>query len=738
MKAEMTDLKYIKGVGPVRATLLKDELGIRSVRDLLYTPPFRYIDRSRMYAIRELEQDMPVVQVRGHFVSFNEEGEGAGRRLNAAFTDGQRVMTVTWFRGLNFIREHIHTFVEYVLLCKPTWYRGDPQFVHPEIEKFDPDRPPQGLRGVYTLTETLRRRKFNDKTLPTIIGNVLESMPDLGETLPAEIVSRYRLMPLDEAIRTIHQPTSPQNLARARERMKFEELFYLELHILRYARRRNYSMRGQIFSTIGEYFNTFYSNVLPFQLTGAQKRVIHEIRADMNTGRQMNRLLQGDVGSGKTMVAFMSMLIALDNKCQACLMAPTEILANQHYETIREWAESIGVKVALLTGSTRTKARREIDEALMDGSLQILIGTHAVIEERVQFKNLGMAVIDEQHRFGVAQRARLWQKNEVAPHVLVMTATPIPRTLAMTVYGDLKVSVIDELPPGRKPVTTLLRYEESRSQVYRAAGAELAKGRQVYVVYPLIAENEKIDLKSLEEGYDAICRTFPNYRVAYVHGRMKPAEKDHQMGLFASGEARILVATTVIEVGVNVPNASVMIIENAERFGLSQLHQLRGRVGRGADQSYCILMSKQKIAANTRKRLNVMTETTDGFLVSEADMQMRGPGDMEGTQQSGIPLTLQHASLVTDGQILEQARDAATALLETHPEISGQAPLPSPSTLKTNPAPDANPAPPFSGVQPPNSASAPATLPVSRESLSLLAHELHYRFDNDTDWGRIS
>ena len=544
------------------------------------------------------------------------------------------------------------------------------------------------------------------------MGNAFDKFPTIPETLPAELTVRYRLMPLTEALRNIHLPTDANALQQARERMKFEELFYLQMHILRYARRRNLSMRGQVFSKVGDYFNSFYSDVLPFPLTGAQKRVIKEIRRDMNTGLQMNRLLQGDVGSGKTMVAFMTMLIALDNGCQACLMAPTEILASQHFDTINEWASKIGVSVKLLTGSTRTAKRREIDTGLLDGSLQILIGTHAVIEDRVRFHNLGMVVIDEQHRFGVAQRGRLWQKNEIAPHVLVMTATPIPRTLAMTVYGDLSVSVIDELPPGRKPVTTLLRYEQGRDQMYRATYEELRKGRQVYIVYPAISENEKVNIKSLEQGYEAVCRIFPDFRVCYVHGRMKPAEKEHQMQLFVSGEAQILVATTVIEVGVNVPNASVMIIENAERFGLSQLHQLRGRVGRGADQSFCILMSREQISGNTRKRLEVMTQTTDGFLISEADMKMRGPGDMEGTQQSGIPLNLQHASLARDGQILERAREAASAILDAHPEVYGF--------------------PPLSGVNPEGS------MRLSDGSLRLLAKELKLRFATQQEWGRIS
>jgi len=718
-----TDLKYIKGVGEAKAKLMEAELGIRSVRDLLYMAPLRYIDRSRMYRIKELTADMPAVQVAGRFISFNEEGEGARRRLVGIFSDGSALMQVTWFKGLRWISESVRTGVPYVLLAKPSEFNRSVCMVHPEIEAYDPSKPPQGLRGVYSLTEKLRKRGFTAKTIPTLVQNVFAKFKDIPDTLPAEVLKAYRLVPLDEALHQIHVPTSPQRLQQARERMKFEELFYLELHILRYARRRNASLRGHRFTRVGGYFNTFYSRVLPFPLTGAQKRVIKEIRTDMNTGLQMNRLLQGDVGSGKTLVAFMTMLLAIDNGFQACLMAPTEILAAQHYETISVWADAIGVKVALLTGSSRTAERREIHEGLTDGSVQMLIGTHALIEDNVMFKDLGMAVIDEQHRFGVAQRSRLWSKNSIPPHVLVMTATPIPRTLAMTVYGDLKVSVIDELPPGRKPVTTLLRYEQSRQQVWRAAGMELAKGHQVYVVYPLISENEKVDLRSLEKGYENVRDIFPHYNVCYVHGRMKPAEKEYQMQQFVSGKAQILVATTVIEVGVNVPNASVMIIENAERFGLSQLHQLRGRVGRGADQSYCILMSKQQISSTTRHRLEVMTQTTDGFLISEADMQMRGPGDMEGTQQSGIPITLQHASLATDGQILERARAAAEAVLNAHPDIY-----------------TGNPANPAGSNTPANRTvqSQFQSLPLSAGSLVLLKSELQLRFNNSAEWGRIS
>ncbi len=711
----VTDIKYLKGVGEARAKILASELDIHSVRDLLYTAPSKYIDRSRFYTISEMTENLPVIQVKGRFVRFSTEGEGVRQRYIGLFHDGHSMMHVTWFKGIRFIKEKINTGTEYVLLGKPSYFQRSYSFIHPTVEIYNPAKPPTGLQGIYSLPETLRRRNITGSTISALVAQVLDKFTDIPDTLPSEITGMYHLMPLRQTLQSLHMPSDTKTLALARERLKFEELFYLQLHILRYACRRNSTTRGQIFGQIGRFFNDFYHNALPFPLTGAQKRVIKEIRHDMRTGLQMNRLLQGDVGSGKTMVAFMTMLIAIDNGCQACLMAPTEILAAQHFDTISVWAEKIGLHVQLLTGSTRAKARREIDEGLLSGKINILIGTHAVIEERVQFENLGMVVIDEQHRFGVAQRARLWQKNSVAPHVLVMTATPIPRTLAMTVYGDLRVSVIDELPPGRKPVTTLLRYEENRHQVYRAVHSELLKGHQAYVVYPLINESEKTELKSLEEGYQQICEAFPSFKVCYVHGRMKPAEKEHQMQLFVSGKANILVATTVIEVGVNVPNASVMIIENAERFGLSQLHQLRGRVGRGAEQSYCILMSKQKIAALTRKRLNVMTETTDGFIVSEADMRMRGPGDMEGTQQSGIAFNLQHANLANDGQILERARKAATDVLAGNPQISG-----TDTTTAFTDDRDTKP------------------LPLSAGSLHILAGELRLRFSGQYDWGRIS
>ena len=541
---------------------------------------------------------------------------------------------------------------------------------HPEVDRPEAVSAMGSFRGVYPLTDRLRNNSITSRQIHTWITNLIKSRRSIEETLPRSVIESLRLMPLGEAIANVHNPTDNDALRRACERLKFEELFYIQLDMVMRSGHRKRASIGHRLTRVGEMFNRFYNECLPFELTNAQKRVIKEIRADMNTGRQMNRLVQGDVGSGKTLVALMSMLIAVDNGLQCCLMAPTEILAGQHYETISKMVEPIGVKVALLTGSTKTAARREIHAALTDGSLSILIGTHAVIEDTVEFKNLGLAVIDEQHRFGVAQRARLWKKNTVSPHILVMTATPIPRTLAMTVYGDLDVSVIDTLPPGRKPVQTLLRYDDKRMDIYRSVHRQISMGRQVYIVYPLIEENEKVNARSLQEGYEIVRSTFPQFRIAYVHGRMKPAEKDHQMELFASHQADILVATTVIEVGVNVPNASVMIIENAERFGLSQLHQLRGRVGRGADQSYCILMTKREIARDTRKRLELMTTTTDGFVIAEADMTMRGPGDIEGTMQSGIPFDLHIANLATDGQIIQLARNAAEELLERDPELT--------------------------------------------------------------------
>ncbi|MDE5642549.1 MAG: ATP-dependent DNA helicase RecG [Muribaculaceae bacterium] len=666
------DVKFIKGIGPKKAELLTAELGISSAADLLRNYPNHYIDRSKCYTVSDLVGEMPYAQIRGRFVTMNVVGEGAKTRLTALFSDGKRSMEVVWFRKIKNIRESIRLGQEYILFGKPTRYGPIWQMAHPEIDVPNTAGAREGFRGIYPLTERLRSRGFTSRNFYVWVQNALEGR-SITDPMPASVVMSRSLMPLDKAIRQIHMPESPELLEKAKYRLKFDELFYIQLDIVKNSRVRHQSTQGFRFRRIAEWFNNFYNQCLPFPLTDAQKRVVKEIRADVNTGRQMNRLVQGDVGSGKTIVALMAMLMAIDNGYQACLMAPTEILATQHFETLNAMTAKIGLNIELLTGSTKAARRRAIHESLRDGSLHILVGTHALIEDNVTFANLGLAVIDEQHRFGVAQRAKLWRKNICPPHILVMTATPIPRTLAMTVYGDLDVSVIDELPPGRKPVTTLLRYDNQRNGTYKAVYNQLRQGRQAYIVYPLIDENEKLDLRSLQEGYEIIRQTFPDYNVAMVHGRMKPDEKDHQMQLFISGQARILVATTVIEVGVNVPNASVMIIENAERFGLSQLHQLRGRVGRGADQSYCVLMTKYQIAAETRKRLEVMTSTTDGFVIAEADMKFRGPGDIEGTMQSGMPFDLHIASLATDGAIMQQARQAAESVLDSDPELTSPA-----------------------------------------------------------------
>lgn len=669
------DIKYLPGVGPKRADLLNKELEIHTYLDLLHYYPYKYIDRSKTYKISEIDGSMPYIQLRGRIVSYNTHGEGARRRLTALFSDGTGVIELVWFKGIRYITERYKPGTEYTLFGRPTLFNGKFNIAHPELDPID-DRIDNttGLQGYYNTTEKMKNAFLNSKALQKMVYTLLTSIQaPLPETLPAPVIVHMQLMGITDALRNIHFPISVGHLRRAEMRLKFEELFYLQLHILRYTRLRNQKLGGFRFDHIGDCFNNFYHHILPFELTQAQKRVIKEIRADMGSGRQMNRLLQGDVGSGKTLVALMSMLIAVDNGYQACLMAPTEILATQHYEGLRTMVEPLGLRIELLTGSVTKKRRAPILEGLLTGEVNLLIGTHALLEDTVHFANLGFVVIDEQHRFGVEQRSRLWHKNTTPPHILVMTATPIPRTLAMTVYGDLDVSVIDQLPPGRKPIQTLLQYDSKRGQLYAALRKQLQIGRQAYIVYPLIQESEKSDLKNLEEGYDHIREVFPEYRVCMVHGKMKAAEKEEQMQRFVSGEAQIMVATTVIEVGVNVPNASVMIIENAERFGLAQLHQLRGRVGRGAEQSYCILMTSYKINQDTRKRLELMTETNDGFRIAEADMQMRGPGDMEGTQQSGIAFNLQIANLAKDGQILQAARDEANALLDSderleHPE----------------------------------------------------------------------
>ena len=663
------DIKYLSGVGPQKAAVLNKELEIYSLHDLLYYFPYKYVDRSRIYYIHEIDGNMPYIQLKGKILGFETFGEGRQRRLLAHFSDGTGVVDLVWFQGIKYVTNKYKLHEEYIVFGKPTVFNGRINVAHPDIDSpADLKLSSMGLQPYYNTTEKMKRSFLNshaiEKMMATVIGQIQEP---LSETLSPKLIADHHLMSLTDALRNIHFPSNPELLRKAQYRLKFEELFYVQLNILRYAKDRQRKYRGYVFETVGETFNTFYSKNLPFELTGAQKRVLREIRQDVGCGKQMNRLLQGDVGSGKTLVALMSMLMALDNGFQACMMAPTEILANQHYDTIRELLFGMDVRVELLTGSVKGKKREAILAGLLTGDVHILIGTHAVIEDTVNFASLGLAVIDEQHRFGVAQRARLWSKSVQPPHVLVMTATPIPRTLAMTLYGDLDVSVIDELPPGRKPIATIHQFDNRRESLYRSVRKQIEEGRQVYIVYPLIKESEKIDLKNLEEGYLHICEEFPDCKVCKVHGKMKPAEKDAQMQLFISGDAQIMVATTVIEVGVNVPNASVMIIENAERFGLSQLHQLRGRVGRGADQSYCILVTTYKLTEETRKRLEIMVRTNDGFEIAEADLKLRGPGDLEGTQQSGIAFDLKIADIARDGQLLQYVRTIAEEITDADP-----------------------------------------------------------------------
>ena len=663
------DIKYLQGVGPQRATMLNKELEIFSLHDLLYYFPYKYVDRSRLYYIHEIDGNMPYIQLKGQILSFETVGEGRQRRLVAHFSDGTGVVDLVWFQGIKYLIGKYKAHEEYIVFGKPTIFNGRINIAHPDIDPAkDLTLSAMGLQPYYNTTEKMKRAGLNSHALEKLMSNAFALLQGpLLETLSPKVVEENHLMSLDEAIRNIHFPQNPEKLRRAQYRLKFEELFYVQLNILRYTKDRQRKYRGLVFERVGEVFNTFYSQNLPFQLTGAQKRVIKEIRKDMGSGRQMNRLLQGDVGSGKTLVALMSMLIALDNGFQACMMAPTEILAAQHYETIKQFLFGMNVRVELLMGSIKGKKREEILKGLLAGEVQILIGTHAVLEDTVGFSSLGMVVIDEQHRFGVAQRAKLWSKNTRPPHVLVMTATPIPRTLAMTLYGDLDVSVIDELPPGRKPIQTIHQFDNRRASLYAGIRKQIDEGRQIYIVYPLIKESEKIDIKNLEEGYEHICAEFPECQVSKVHGQMKPAEKDAEMQRFVNGETQIMVATTVIEVGVNVPNASVMVIENAERFGLSQLHQLRGRVGRGADQSYCILVTSYKLSEETRKRLEIMVQTNDGFEIAEADLKLRGPGDLEGTQQSGVAFDLKIADIARDGQLLQHVREIATEIIEKDP-----------------------------------------------------------------------
>ncbi|WP_195578999.1 ATP-dependent DNA helicase RecG [Bacteroides intestinalis] len=663
------DIKYLSGVGPQRASVLNKELNIYSLHDLLYYFPYKYVDRSRIYYIHEIDGTMPYIQLKGEILGFETIGEGRQRRLIAHFSDGTGIVDLVWFQGIKFLVGKYKVHQEYIVFGKPSVFNGRINIAHPDIDNASELKlSTMGLQPYYNTTEKMKRSSLNSHAIEKMMSAVVQQLREpLPETLSPAILAEHHLMPLTEALMNIHFPANPELLRKAQYRLKFEELFYVQLNILRYAKDRQRKYRGYVFETVGEIFNTFYAKNLPFELTGAQKRVLKEIRRDVGSGKQMNRLLQGDVGSGKTLVALMSMLIALDNGYQVCMMAPTEILANQHFETIRELLYGMDIRVELLTGSVKGKKREAILTGLLTGDVRILIGTHAVIEDTVNFSSLGLVVIDEQHRFGVAQRARLWTKNAQPPHVLVMTATPIPRTLAMTLYGDLDVSVIDELPPGRKPIVTIHKYDAHRVSLYQSVHRQIAEGRQVYIVYPLIKESEKIDLKNLEEGYLHICEEFPDCKVCKVHGKMKAAEKDAQMQLFVSGEAQIMVATTVIEVGVNVPNASVMIIENAERFGLSQLHQLRGRVGRGAEQSYCILVTGYKLVEETRKRLEIMVRTNDGFEIAEADLKLRGPGDLEGTQQSGIAFDLKIADIARDGQLLQYVRNVAEEVVDADP-----------------------------------------------------------------------
>ena len=663
------DIKYLSGVGPQRASVLNKELNIYSLHDLLYYFPYKYVDRSRIYYIHEIDGTMPYIQLKGEILGFETIGEGRQRRLIAHFSDGTGIVDLVWFQGIKFLVGKYKVHQEYIVFGKPSVFNGRINIAHPDIDNASELKlSTMGLQPYYNTTEKMKRSSLNSHAIEKMMSAVVQQLREpLPETLSPAILTEHHLMPLTEALMNIHFPANPELLRKAQYRLKFEELFYVQLNILRYAKDRQRKYRGYVFETVGEIFNTFYAKNLPFELTGAQKRVLKEIRRDVGSGKQMNRLLQGDVGSGKTLVALMSMLIALDNGYQVCMMAPTEILANQHFETIRELLYGMDIRVELLTGSVKGKKREAILTGLLTGDVRILIGTHAVIEDTVNFSSLGLVVIDEQHRFGVAQRARLWTKNAQPPHVLVMTATPIPRTLAMTLYGDLDVSVIDELPPGRKPIVTIHKYYAHRVSLYQSVHRQIAEGRQVYIVYPLIKESEKIDLKNLEEGYLHICEEFPDCKVCKVHGKMKAAEKDAQMQLFVSGEAQIMVATTVIEVGVNVPNASVMIIENAERFGLSQLHQLRGRVGRGAEQSYCILVTGYKLVEETRKRLEIMVRTNDGFEIAEADLKLRGPGDLEGTQQSGIAFDLKIADIARDGQLLQYVRNVAEEVVDADP-----------------------------------------------------------------------
>jgi len=665
------DIKFLPGVGPNRQKTLHQELGIETYGDLLEYFPYKHVDRSKVYSVRELTGDMPFVQVVGHILSFETFEMGPRKqRVVAHFSDGTGIMDLVWFNGGKYIKQNYTIGKDYLVFGRPSVFNNRIQVQHPDIDDASKvDTSSMGMQPYYNTTEKMKKAGMNSRSVERLTKTLLEKLKEpLPETITPEILSARHLMGRDEAIRALHYPSDARTLERARLRMKFEELFFVQLNILRYASDQRRKYKGYVFNRIGDLFNTFYRENLPFELTDAQKRVIREIRQDTCSGRQMNRLLQGDVGSGKTLVALMSMLIALDNGYQACIMAPTEILAEQHLVTIQSFLKSMPVRVELLTGMVKGKRRQAVLDGLLDGSVQILVGTHAVIEDTVQFRQLGMVVVDEQHRFGVAQRAKLWSKSLNPPHVLVMTATPIPRTLAMTLYGDLDVSVIDELPPGRKPIQTTHVFDTRLTSLYESIRQQIRQGRQVYIVFPLIEESEKVDLKNLEDGFEVLRQAFPEFRLSKVHGKMKAADKEEEMHKFVSGETQILVATTVIEVGVNVPNASVMVILDAQRFGLSQLHQLRGRVGRGADQSYCVLVTTFKLSEDTRKRIDIMCETNDGFRIAEADLKLRGPGDLEGTQQSGMAFDLKIADIARDGQIVQMARDEAQKVVDNDPE----------------------------------------------------------------------
>ena len=668
------DIMYLSGVGPKRKDILNQQINVKTWGDMLEYYPYKYVDRSKIYHINELTGDMPYVQIKGKILSFEEYAMGARKkRIVAHFSDGFGVADLVWFNGTKYVYQDYKVGEEYIVFGKPSLFKDRYQIAHPDIEKTaNVQLSEMGMQPYYITSEKMKNRGLTSRAMEKITKTLVTKIPQgaIPETLLPAQITRLHLLSREDALRRIHYPKSLDDVQRAQVRLKFEELFYVQLNILRYATENRKKYKGYIFSNVGEIFNFFYQNNLSFELTGAQKRVIHEIRDDMRSGRQMNRLLQGDVGSGKTLVALMSMLLAIDNGFQACIMAPTEILAEQHLATICEFLNGMDIRIELLTGIVKGKRRQAVLDGLADGSVKILVGTHAIIEDSVQFNNLGLAVVDEQHRFGVAQRAKLWAKNHQPPHVLVMTATPIPRTLAMTLYGDLDVSIIDELPPGRKPIMTLHKYDDQTTSLYEGIRQQVGAGRQVYIVFPLIEENEKTDLKNLEAGYESLCQIFPNLNIGKVHGRMKPKDKEAEMQKFASGETHILVATTVIEVGVNVPNASVMIILDAQRFGLSQLHQLRGRVGRGAKQSYCLLVTPHALATETRKRIDIMCDTNDGFRIAEADLKLRGPGDLDGTQQSGMAFDLKIANIARDGQIVQMARDEAQKIIDDDPDCA--------------------------------------------------------------------